>query len=53
MPLGSVHEFGSREYEALIPPEERRPGSRAAIVLDVHKVSTVRTPLPLARTSAA
>ncbi|KAI0770951.1 hypothetical protein BD413DRAFT_613479 [Trametes elegans] len=35
---GTVHEFGSAEYDALIPPEHRRPGSRAAIVIDVHKV---------------
>ncbi|KAI0369989.1 hypothetical protein BV20DRAFT_331788 [Pilatotrama ljubarskyi] len=37
---GTVHEFGSPEYDALIPPEHRRPGSRAAIVIDVHKVGT-------------
>ncbi|RPD59332.1 hypothetical protein L226DRAFT_472874 [Lentinus tigrinus ALCF2SS1-7] len=37
---GTVHEFGTREYEELIPPEERRPGSRAAIVIDVHKVGS-------------
>ncbi|CDO74774.1 hypothetical protein BN946_scf185001.g22 [Trametes cinnabarina] len=37
---GSVHEYGSPEYGALIPPEHRRPGSRAAIVIDVHKVGT-------------
>ncbi len=39
---GTVHEFGTREYEELIPPEQRRPGSRAAIVVDVHKVGSVR-----------
>ncbi|KAI0327271.1 hypothetical protein GY45DRAFT_1257340 [Cubamyces sp. BRFM 1775] len=37
---GKVHEFGSPEYEALIPLKERRPSSRAAIVIDVHKVGT-------------
>ncbi|KAI0327275.1 hypothetical protein GY45DRAFT_1327885 [Cubamyces sp. BRFM 1775] len=37
---GTVHEFGTPEYETYIPPEIRRPGSRAAIVIDVHKVST-------------
>ncbi|TFK82478.1 hypothetical protein K466DRAFT_500250 [Polyporus arcularius HHB13444] len=37
---GTVHEFGTREYEELIPPEQRRPGSRAAIVVDVHKVGS-------------
>ena len=39
--VGSVHEFGTPEYEELIPPENRRPGSRAAIVIDVHKVGSV------------
>ncbi|KAI0656851.1 hypothetical protein C8Q70DRAFT_1056432 [Cubamyces menziesii] len=38
--IGTVHEFGTPEYETFIPPEIRRPGSRAAIVIDVHKVST-------------
>ncbi|KAI8972851.1 hypothetical protein BD414DRAFT_517830 [Trametes punicea] len=37
---GAVYEFGSPEYDQLIPLEERRPGSRAAIVIDVHKVGT-------------
>ncbi|EJF58546.1 hypothetical protein BD309DRAFT_929263 [Dichomitus squalens] len=37
---GTVHEFGTRAYEELIPPEKRRPGSRAAIVVDVHKVGS-------------
>jgi len=37
---GTVHEFGTPEYEALIPPETRQPGSRAAIVLDVKKVGS-------------
>ncbi|KAI0735545.1 hypothetical protein C8Q76DRAFT_712734 [Earliella scabrosa] len=37
---GTVHEFGTPEYEKLIPPENRRPGSRAAIVVDVHKVGS-------------
>ncbi|KAL1940578.1 hypothetical protein VTO73DRAFT_8013 [Trametes versicolor] len=37
---GTVHEFGTPEYDALITPETRRPGSRAAIVIDVHKVGT-------------
>ncbi|KAI0327269.1 hypothetical protein GY45DRAFT_1373322 [Cubamyces sp. BRFM 1775] len=39
---GKVYEFGSLEYEALIPLEERRPSSRAVIVIDVHKVDTHR-----------
>ncbi|KAI0762750.1 hypothetical protein C8Q74DRAFT_1207453 [Fomes fomentarius] len=38
--IGTVHELGTPEYEKLIPPENRRPGSRAAIVIDVHKVGT-------------
>ncbi|KAF7973125.1 hypothetical protein HWV62_16162 [Athelia sp. TMB] len=37
---GTVHEFGTPEYDALIPPHERKPGSRSAIVIDVHKVGT-------------
>ncbi|OJT07933.1 hypothetical protein TRAPUB_1144 [Trametes pubescens] len=37
---GTVHEFGTPEYDALIPAVQRRPGSRAAIVIDVRKVST-------------
>jgi len=37
---GTVHEFGSPEYEALLPPETRLPGSRSAIVVDIHKVGT-------------
>lgn len=38
--IGTVHEFGSPEYEALIPVEKRHVGSRSAIVLDIHKVSS-------------
>ncbi|KDQ59409.1 hypothetical protein JAAARDRAFT_127292 [Jaapia argillacea MUCL 33604] len=37
---GTVHEFDTPEYNALIPPESRKPSSRAAIVIDVHKVGT-------------
>ncbi|KAF8547782.1 hypothetical protein OG21DRAFT_1517024 [Imleria badia] len=37
---GTVREFGTPEYDALIPPASRKPGSRAAIVIDVHKVAT-------------
>ncbi|CAE6481610.1 unnamed protein product [Rhizoctonia solani] len=37
---GKVHELGSPRYNELIPPEERLPGSRAAVVVDVHKVGT-------------
>ncbi|KAI0353187.1 hypothetical protein OH77DRAFT_1458632 [Trametes cingulata] len=37
---GTVHEFGTPEYDALIPPSARRPSSRAAIVIDVYRVST-------------
>ena len=40
---GTVHEFGTSEYDQLIPPEKRLSGSRAAIVVDVHKVGSVRT----------
>ncbi|KIJ15817.1 hypothetical protein PAXINDRAFT_76749 [Paxillus involutus ATCC 200175] len=37
---GTVYEFGTPEYDALIAPEKRKAGSRAAIVIDVHKVAT-------------
>ncbi|KAI0668733.1 hypothetical protein C8Q78DRAFT_1097804 [Trametes maxima] len=37
---GTVHEFGTPEYDALIPPSERHASSRAAIVIDVHRVTT-------------
>ncbi|EGO24455.1 hypothetical protein SERLADRAFT_467802 [Serpula lacrymans var. lacrymans S7.9] len=37
---GHVHEYGSLEYDELIPPETRKPGSRAAIVVDVYQVTT-------------
>ncbi|EIM82013.1 uncharacterized protein STEHIDRAFT_124845 [Stereum hirsutum FP-91666 SS1] len=36
---GTVHEFGTPEYEALVPPETRSPGSRSAIAIDVEKVT--------------
>ncbi|KAH7922712.1 hypothetical protein BV22DRAFT_1106485 [Leucogyrophana mollusca] len=38
--IGTVHEFGTPEYQALIPAETRNPGSRAAIVIDVYHVGT-------------
>lgn len=38
-----MHEYGTPEYHTLISPETRRPGSRAAIVIDVYQVSTVNT----------
>ncbi|KAF9020884.1 hypothetical protein BDZ89DRAFT_1093623 [Hymenopellis radicata] len=37
---GVVHEYGSPEYEELLPPEKRQPGSRSVIKVDVHKVGT-------------
>lgn len=39
---GTVHEFGTPEYEALMPLRDRKPGSRAVIAIEVHKVRTVR-----------
>jgi hypothetical protein len=42
MQIGSVHEFGTPEYNTLLPEKARHAGSRAAIVLDIVKVSTVR-----------
>ncbi|KAF9462489.1 hypothetical protein BDZ94DRAFT_1260983 [Collybia nuda] len=37
---GSVHEFGTPEYNALLPEGTRHAGSRAVVVLDVFKVAT-------------
>ncbi|KAI0327273.1 hypothetical protein GY45DRAFT_1338926 [Cubamyces sp. BRFM 1775] len=37
---GMIYEYGSPEYDELVLPENRRPGSRAAIVVDVQRVST-------------
>lgn len=39
--LGKVYEFGTPKYCELIPVEKRQPGSRAVIMLDIHKVGTV------------
>lgn len=38
--IGTVYEFGTQEYESLISPETRKPGSRAAIVIDVYQCQT-------------
>lgn len=37
---GTFYEFGTPEYDSLLPPGKRRPGSRAVIIVDVHKVGT-------------
>ncbi|KAI6007863.1 hypothetical protein EDC04DRAFT_928616 [Pisolithus marmoratus] len=37
---GTVHEYGTPEYNSLIPRATRQSGSRAAIVVDVFKVSS-------------
>ncbi|KAK2462819.1 hypothetical protein APHAL10511_005210 [Amanita phalloides] len=37
---GTVHEFGSPEYNALLPENARTPGSRSVIMINVYKVST-------------
>ncbi|KAG1844500.1 hypothetical protein DFJ58DRAFT_717613 [Suillus subalutaceus] len=37
---GTVYEFGTPEYNDFIPPSNRKAGSRAIIVIDVHKVGT-------------
>ncbi|KAH7908146.1 hypothetical protein BJ138DRAFT_1069361 [Hygrophoropsis aurantiaca] len=37
---GSVHEFGTPEYDEYIPREKRKPGSRAVVVIDIFKVGT-------------
>lgn len=39
--VGTAYEFGTPEYEMRIPLEKRKPGSRAVIVVDVHKVGSV------------
>lgn len=39
--VGTVYEYGTEEYESLISPETRKPGSRAAIVIDVYQCQTV------------
>lgn len=38
--IGTVYEYGTPEYSTLIPQATRQPGSRAAIVIDVFKVSS-------------
>jgi len=38
--VGTVHEYGTPEYNALISAETRKPGSRAAIIVDVYQVGT-------------
>lgn len=40
---GTAYEFGSPEYDAILPPEKRLVGSRSIIMVDVYKVSTVRS----------
>ncbi|KAH7330631.1 hypothetical protein B0J17DRAFT_678903 [Rhizoctonia solani] len=37
---GKFYEIGSPRYNELIPLEERLSGSRAAVVVDIHKVGT-------------
>ncbi|KAF8552676.1 hypothetical protein OG21DRAFT_1511162 [Imleria badia] len=38
--VGTVHEYGSPEYNKLVLAASRKPGSRAAIVIDVYQVGT-------------
>ncbi|EAU86841.2 ankyrin repeat domain-containing protein 50 [Coprinopsis cinerea okayama7 len=38
--VGKVFEFGTPEYDRLLPPQKRQPGSRAVIWIDVHRVGT-------------
>ena len=40
-PYGTVHEFGSKEYTDLIPPERRNTGSRSVIMVDVYQANSV------------
>ncbi|KAF5382403.1 hypothetical protein D9757_009810 [Collybiopsis confluens] len=37
---GTVCEFGTPQYNELLPPSDRHPGSRSIIVVDVERVST-------------
>ncbi|QRV76949.1 pyridoxamine 5'-phosphate oxidase family protein [Ceratobasidium sp. AG-Ba] len=37
---GAVYGIGSPRYDELIPIEERIPGSRSAVIVDIHKVGT-------------
>jgi len=37
---GTVYEFGNPEYEKYLPLDVRQPGSRAIIMIDIHKVGT-------------
>ncbi|KAF5360211.1 hypothetical protein D9757_011417 [Collybiopsis confluens] len=37
---GTVCEFGTPQYNELLPPDDRHPGSRSIIVIDVERVST-------------
>ncbi|KZT40307.1 hypothetical protein SISSUDRAFT_983511 [Sistotremastrum suecicum HHB10207 ss-3] len=38
--IGTAYEIGTPEYESYIPFKSRKPGSRAVIVLKIHKVGT-------------
>jgi len=38
--LGTVAERGSTQFKELIPESEQLPGARAAIIINIHKVST-------------
>lgn len=38
--IGTVYECGTEEYESLISPEIRKPGSRAVIAIDVYQCQT-------------
>ncbi|KAF9004549.1 hypothetical protein BDQ17DRAFT_1424401 [Cyathus striatus] len=40
------YEFGTPEYEELLPVSKRQAGSRAVIMVDVHKVGSVSPLLP-------
>ncbi|KAG6918818.1 hypothetical protein DXG01_011570 [Tephrocybe rancida] len=37
---GTVYEFGTPKYDALLPLDQRKCGSRAVIMLDVFKIGT-------------
>lgn len=38
---GEVYEVGTPEYDSFIPKDHRKPGSRAVIKVNIHKVGFV------------
>jgi len=38
--VGTVHEYGTPQYNKFIPPTSRKPGSRSVIFIDVYQVGS-------------